>query len=248
MIAACGRAQAPHGSGVVRVAAAADLRFALDALARQFERSSRFRVQASYGSSGSFYGQLLNAAPFDMFLSADVDYARQLAARQLTIGGSEFIYGVGRLVVWTPSSSSLDIEVAGLRAVTDDAVRHVAIANPQHAPYGRAAVAALRSAGVYNLAQPKLVFGENVEQALQFTQAGSADVAVVALSLALAPPVKRQGRYREIPLNAYPQILQGGVILRWAADADAARELRDFILGADGRAVLKEFGFFLPGS
>ena len=245
---ACGQSQAPAAGGVVRVAAAADLRFALGELTRRFEAGHHLRVNTSYGSSGGFYAQLLNEAPFDMFLSADVEYARQLAARQLTVADSEFIYAVGRLVVWVPAASAIDIDSVGVGAAANAAVRHVAIANPQHAPYGRAAVAAMRSAGVYEAVQSKLVFGDNVEQALQFAQAGSADLAVVALSLALAPPVKRQGRYREVPLNTYPQIVQGGVILRWAADLPAARALRDFIVGPDGRAVLKEFGFFLPES
>jgi molybdate transport system substrate-binding protein len=122
----------------------------------------------------------------------------------------------------------------------------VAIANPEHAPYGRAAEQALSTAGVLDAVQPKLVFGENVEQALQFAQSGAVDAGVVALSLAVAPPVRAQGRYVEVPLAEYPAIRQGGAILRWTADADAARALRAFVVGAEGRAVLKQYGFFLP--
>jgi molybdate transport system substrate-binding protein len=122
-------------------------------------------------------------------------------------------------------------------------VRHVAIANPQHAPYGRAAEAALRSLGIYDSVQRKLVLGENVAQTLQFVQSGAADVGIVALSLALAPPVRGQGRYWEVPDAAYPRVEQGGVILK---DSKAARELRAFLLGDGARRVLKEYGFSLP--
>ena len=229
----------------VRVAAAADLRFALDEAVRRFESAHDVDVQTSYGSSGTFYAQLLNQAPFDLFLSADIDYPRQLAARGLTLPESEFTYAVGRLVVWAPAASRLDVAARGVPAAADPAVAHVAIANPEHAPYGRAAVAALESAGVYNAVRPKLVYGENVQQALQFVQSGAADVGIVALSLALAPAIKPQGRYADVPLDAYPRIVQGGVILRWAADAAAARSLRAFLIAAEGRAVLKQYGFFM---
>ena len=121
----------------------------------------------------------------------------------------------------------------------------MAIANPEHAPYGRAAVAALESAGVYERLRPKLVFGENVAQAMQFAQSGAADAAIVALSLALAPSAKG-GRGFEIPSTTYPRMDQGGVILRWAADPDAARALRGFLLSADGRAILERWGFSVP--
>jgi len=229
----------------VRVAAAADLRFALDEAVRRFESAHDVDVQTSYGSSGTFYAQLLNQAPFDLFLSADIDYPRQLAARGLTLPDSEFTYAVGRLVVWAPAASRVDVAARGVPAAADPAVAHVAIANPEHAPYGRAAVAALESAGVYNAVRPKLVYGENVQQALQFVQSGAADVGIVALSLALAPAIKPQGRYADVPLDAYPRIVQGGVILRWAADAAAARSLRAFLIAAEGRAVLKQYGFFM---
>jgi len=232
----------------VRVAAASDLRFALNELTHRFEADHDVKVIASYGSSGTFYSQLLNQAPFDLFLSADLEYPRQLAARGLTIDGTEFQYAVGRLVVWTRRPSGLDLEAAGLRTLASPAVVHVAIANPAHAPYGRAAVAALQSANVYDAVRQKLVFGENVEQALQFAQSGAADVGIVALSLALAPAVTDQGRYVTVPLETYPRITQGGVILRWAADVDSARALRAFIIGGEGRAVLKRYGFFLPES
>src|SRR5205814_5316722 len=145
-----------------------------------------------------------------------------------------------------PSSSSLDIEGQGLQALAGTSIVHVSVASPDHAPYGRAAIAALKSAGIYDRVQPKLVFGENVAQALQCAQSGAADAAVVALSLALAPAARDRGRYAEIPLDQYPPIDQGGTILKWAADVEAARALRAYVLSADGRAVLRQYGFFVP--
>jgi molybdate transport system substrate-binding protein len=245
--AACGRAaEKPPARGHVRIAAAADLNVALGDLIARFTQSHAADVSVSYGSSGTFYAQLLSQAPFDMFLSADLEYPRQLASRGLVVDGSEFTYAIGRLVVWVPSSSPVDVGREGLQALTAASVAHVAIANPEHAPYGRAAVAAMQAAGVYDRVRPNLVFGENVAQALQFVQTGAADAGVVALSLALTPALKDKGRWLELPIDSYPRIEQGGAILKWAADIDAARALRAFVLSADGRAILKQYGFSPP--
>jgi molybdate transport system substrate-binding protein len=242
--AGCGRGSTPRAR--VRIAAAADLNVALGALVDRFRAAHDVDVTVSYGSSGTFFAQLLNQAPFDMFFSADLEYPRQLVARGLTVPQSEFSYAVGRLVVWTPLSSPLDVEHQGLRALANPAVAHVAIANPEHAPYGRAAVAALRAAGLLDQIQPKLVYGENVAQALQFAGSGAADAGIVALSLALTPSLKDRARWMEIPIDMYPRMVQGGTILKWAADIEAARSLRAFVIGEEGRAILKQYGFFLP--
>jgi molybdate transport system substrate-binding protein len=155
-------------------------------------------------------------------------------------GDSLFIYAAGRIVVWVPAGSPLDPAAA----LGSASVRHVAIANPQHAPYGRAAEAAMRSLGVYDRVAGRLVLGENVAQALEFVESGAAEVGIVALSLALAPPLRNRGRYWEVPREAYPRIEQGGVILKESA---AAREFRSFLLDAPGRRILKQYGFYLPG-
>lgn len=232
--------------GSVRIAAAADLNVALGELVARFSASHAADVSVSYGSSGTFYAQLLNQAPFDMFFSADIEYPRQLASRGLTADGSEFVYAIGRLVVWAPASSSVDVERLGLQALMAAPVAHVSIANPDHAPYGRAAIAAMRSAGVYERVRPKLVFGENVAQALQFVQTGAADAGVVALSLVKSPALEGKGRLFEVPADAYPRMEQGGAILKWAADPESARALRAFVLAEEGRAILKRHGFYLP--
>jgi molybdate transport system substrate-binding protein len=230
----------------VRIAAASDLNAALGDLIIGFTASRKIDVSASYGSSGTFYAQLVNRAPFDMFLSADVAYPRQLAAQGLTVPDTEFMYAAGRIVIWTPASSTLDVG-RGLQALTSDRVTHVAIANPDHAPYGRAAVAAMTRAGVYDRVRPKLVFGESVAQAMQFAASGAADAGIVALSLALAPGSRDKGRWFEIPAADHPAIEQGGVILKSAADVEAAKAMRAYIMSAPGQAILKQYGFLTPG-
>jgi molybdate transport system substrate-binding protein len=229
---ACGHPNAPRK---LSIAAAADLQFALADGARQFrQQHPQTELAIDYGSSGNFYAQIRNGAPFDLFLSADVQYARNLAPDAV------FVYAAGKIAVWVPASSKLDPATA----LSDPSVRRIAIANPQHAPYGRAAEATLRSMGLYDSVEKKLVLGENISQTLQFIQSGAADTGIVALSLALAPNVREQGRYWEVPVSAYPKIEQGGVILK---DSPAAREFREWLLGPSGRSLLKQYGFSLPG-
>jgi len=235
---ACAPRPAPQK---LAIAAAADLNFALPEIARRYRAvDPTVELEIAYGSSGNFYAQIANRAPFDVFLSADVEYPQRLASAGTGPANSVFTYAVGRLVVWVPYGSPLEPATA----LQDLRVKHVAIANPQHAPYGRAAQAALRSLRLYQGVEPKLVFGENIAQTLQFVESGAADVGVVALSLALASPVHNRGRYWEIPLEAYPRMEQGGIILK---DSKAAREFRAFLLSAGGRRILKQYGFFVPG-
>jgi molybdate transport system substrate-binding protein len=233
---------------LVRVAAAADLKFALDEISEAFHRQHPdIRLQVSYGSSGNFFAQLSNRAPFDIFFSADVDYPRQLSEQGLAVKDTAFTYAFGRLVIWAPRTSRIALERLGMQALVDPAVRKIAIANPKHAPYGRAAEAAMKTFGVYEKVREQLVYGENIAQTAQFIQTGSADIGIIALSLALAPILKDAGQYWEVPVDAYPRIEQGGVILSWATDMAAARDLRAFVLGTEGKAVLHRYGFFLPG-
>ena len=230
---------------MVRVAAAADLRYAMDELSRVFERThTDARLSVTYGSSGTFFAQLQNGAPFDVFLSADVDYPTQLAARGLTLD-PPFEYGRGRLVLWVAEGSAVNVEQRGLRALTDPSVARVAMANPAHAPYGRAAQAALREAGLAEAVAPKLVLGENVSQALQFAQTRAADAALVALSLVRAPQAK--GRFVELPPASYPPIVQGGVVMRQTSVAAAARAFAAFLITREGNAILARYGLGQDG-
>ena len=238
LLSACGHPTSPRK---LSIAAAADLQFALADGGRQFRRQHpQTELAIDYGSSGNFYAQIRNGAPFDLYLSADVQYPRNLAHDGLVPADSVFVYAAGRIAVWVPASSKLDPATA----LSDPSVRRIAIANPQHAPYGRAAEAALRNLGLYDSLAKKLVLGENISQTLQFIQSGAADTGIVALSLALAPTVREQGRYWEVPVSAYPKIEQGGVILK---DSSAAREFREWLLGPSGRSLLKQYGFSLPG-
>jgi molybdate transport system substrate-binding protein len=231
----------------VRAAAAADLKFAFDELAAAFQaKHPGITVKSTYGSSGNFFTQISGDAPFDLFLSADVDYPRKLIDKGKAVKDSDFIYAIGHLVVWVPSGSPLDVNQLGLRAVAEPGIRKVAIANPRHAPYGRAAEAALKHAGLYDAVKDRLVLGENVAQAAQFADSGAADIGVFALSLALAPTMRDRGRFVEVPADTYPRLEQGGVILTSAKDPDAVQLLRDFLIGDDGRAILDNYGFRRP--
>jgi molybdate transport system substrate-binding protein len=238
----------PHASREIFVAAAADLKFAMEEMIQEFQNDhSEITVKVSYGSSGNFYSQLSNQAPFDLFFSADIGYPRKLSEQGLTLPGTEFLYAVGRLVIWVSKSSPIDVGRLKMEAVRDESVHHVAIANSKHAPYGKAAEAAMHSLGVYESVKNKLVYGENVAQTLQFVQSGAAEIGIVALSLALSPTVHTQGRYWEIPLDAYPRIEQGGVILKWAKNPEVAQSFRGFVTGSKGRSLLERYGFYLPG-
>jgi molybdate transport system substrate-binding protein len=214
---------------------------------RYFEKQHQdVKVNISYGASGTFFAQLQNRAPFDLYFSADLEYPRRLAAAKLA-DGDVFHYGTGRLVLWVGKNSSLDLNKLGAKALLEPAARKVAIANPRHAPYGRAAVEAMKSLGVYNQTEARLVLGENVAQAAQFVQSGAADIGIIAFSAALHPQM-REGTYWEIPPELFPPLAQGGMITRWATDAEAARTFRDYVLGKSGRAVLKRHGFIVPGN
>ena len=231
----------------IRVAAAADLKFALEEVVTAYRRSyPDIAISVTYGSSGSFFAQIQNGAPFDLFLSADVDYTRRLAEGGLTVG-PPFSYAMGRLALCVPASSPLPIETDGLKALSAPLVRKIAIANPRHAPYGRAAEEAMRRAGILDAVRERLVLGENVAQAAQFVQSGAADAGVVALSLALSPAMSSATRCRALSPDTHAPLVQGGAILRSARDPDAARALRDFLLGPDGRAVLARWGFEASG-
>ena len=230
---------------VIRVAAASDLRFVLEDIARELaKRTPAVRIEATYGSSGNLHAQLQQRAPYDLFLSADVAYPEDLVKRGVGIRDDLFTYAVGRLTVWVPNASPLAIERDGLRALAS--ARRLAIANPAHAPYGRAAEAALRRAGVWGQVQSRLVLGENIAQTAQFVESRAADAGIIAKSLAVAPAMRRRGRAWDVPVDSYPPLLQGGLILRWARSRPAAVAVRDFLRSAEGRALLTRNGFGLP--
>jgi molybdate transport system substrate-binding protein len=232
---------------VVSVAAAADLRFALGDLVRGFEKKHPdIEIKVTDGASGNFYAQLSNRAPFDMFFSADIEYPHRLAEKGFAYKDEEVTYAIGHLVLWVPRESAIDVEKKGLDALLDARVKKIAIANPDHAPYGRAAVAALRRLGLSEKVRKQLVPGENVGQAAAYIYSGAAQIGIIPLSLALAPKY-REGRHWRIPDDAYPPLKQGCIILKWAKDKEAAETFRDFVTGTEGKAILRRYGFSLPG-
>ena len=238
-------------AGEIIVAAASDLSAAAKDLIADFEKRTGHTVKLSLGSSGNFNAQIRNGAPFDVFLSADVNYVRDLEKAGLTEAGSSFVYAIGRIVLWVPTNSPLDIRSLGMQALLRPQARRIAIANPDHAPYGRAAVSAMEKTGVYAAVKSKLVLGENISQTAQFVQSGSADIGVVALSLALTDSMKSAGSYWEIPLDTYPSIEQGAVLLtqaRRAGHLAAAREFLETLRGTTGRKTLQRYGFSLPNT
>jgi molybdate transport system substrate-binding protein len=229
----------------IRIAAAADLKFAMGELTESFEKRTATKASVTYGSSGNFFSQLQNGAPFDLFFSADIDYPKKLEASGLAEPGTLHPYAVGRIVIWMPAESKVDLPKLGWNALLDASVQRIAIANPEHAPYGRAAVAAMQKAGVYEQLKSKLVYGENITQAAQFVQSGNAQAGIIAMSLAVSPGMKN-GKSWEIPADMHPAIEQGAIILKSARNKAAAQAFLDFVKSAEGIAVLAKYGFALP--
>ncbi|MGB8473577.1 MAG: molybdate ABC transporter substrate-binding protein [Candidatus Acidiferrum sp.] len=232
---------------VIRIAAAADMQFAMQDLATHFEQQTGTKVDVTYGSSGNFFSQLQNGAPFDLFFSADIQYPRKLQAAGFAEPGTLYEYAVGRIAIWVPMDSKVDVEHQGWKALLDSRVQRISIANPSHAPYGRAAVAALQRAGIYEQVKPKLVYGENISQAAQFVQSGNAQAGIVALSLAISPGM-RQGQRWEIPADMHPPIEQAAILMNGEKNKDEARAFLEFVKSAAGRAALAKYGFTFPAA
>ena len=232
-------------SRAVAVAAASDLQAVLPVLIADFEKAHGIQTRVSFGSSGNFFAQIDNGAPFDVFFSADVDYPRRLIEAGRAEAGSLYEYATGRLVLWTRQDTGLDLQ-SGLALLRDPRVRRIAIANPEFAPYGRAAIAALRSQGVYDAVRGKLVFGENISQAAQLAESGNADVGLLAHSLAIGARLKDHGRFVDVPAEAYPPVIQAVVLVSSSPNRAAARALIDYIKSAPARATLAAFGFGPP--
>ncbi len=224
----------------VTVAAASDLSVAIKEIIANFEKSTGHKVRLTLGSSGNFYAQISNGAPFEVFLSADVNYPRQLEPAGRTEPGSIYTYAIGRIVVWVSAKSKLDPQKTQMKTLLDPSIRKISIANQLHAPYGRAAESAMKHAGVYDSVQAKLVFAENISQAAQFIQSGAADVGIIALSLARSAA----GRFWEIPADMYPRMEQGAVLIKGASPA--ARSFHEWLRRPDSREILSRSGFGLP--
>jgi molybdate transport system substrate-binding protein len=231
--------------GTVNVAAASDLTYAMNEIAANFEKATGCTVRLSLGSSGNFLTQIENGAPFDVFFSADIAYPKKLEAEGLAAPGSTYLYAIGKIVLWTRKDSRVDVG-KGFASLRDPAVKKIAIANPAHAPYGRAAEEALRKSGVYDAVKNQLVLGENISQTAEFVESGNADAGIIALSLVLSPTMKDRGRAWNVPENLYTPIQQGAVAVRAATNPQGAREFLDYIKMPATAALLERYGFVLP--
>jgi molybdate transport system substrate-binding protein len=228
------------------IAAASDLNFAFRQIVTEYEQTTGNTVRLVFGSSGTFYAQIKNGAPFDLYFSADIGYPKKLIDEGLAVPNSLYQYATGRIVLWVPKGSSLDT-TKGMDALLDPAIIKIAIANPKHAPYGRAAVSAMEHYTIYERVKDKFALGENISQTAQFAQSGAADIGIIALSLALAPTMQPLGSYWLIPQDAHPSIDQGVVIIKASKNQDGGRKFLDLIQTSAAKAIMKRYGFVLPG-
>jgi molybdate transport system substrate-binding protein len=240
-----GAVQAARAGETLNIAAAADLSLCLQDLDAAFARAHpEVELKPTTGSSGNFLAQIKNGAPFDIFLSADMSYPKQLVKDGQAEESSLTLYAIGHLVLWS-TNPAVDVS-QGLAVLQGEAVKKFAIANPEVAPYGRAARAALEKAGLWDALQPKLVRGENIAQTAQFVQTGNVDAGIVALSLVVAPKVAGTGKYLRIPEDQYPVLEQGAVITAKGASNPAAKAYIEFLRSPEARAVFDRYGFLLP--
>lgn len=242
---ACSKSSAPAGEvQPLKVAAASDLSFAFKDVGQAYEKATGQKVVFSFGATGLLEKQIAEGAPFDVFAAANVSFADDAVKAGACLGETRTIYAMGHVVLFTTKDAAFHPKT--VTELADARVAKIAIANPDHAPYGRAAVAAMKSAGVYDRVKPHLVLGENISQTAQYVSTGSADVGIIALSLALAPQMKRTGTFWEIPTDSYPPINQAGLIPKSAPNPKSAEVLRDYLMSDAGRSVLSRFGFSTP--
>lgn len=225
------------------IAAASDLKFCLDEVISSFKKShTGADVEVTYGSSGNFEAQIEQGAPFDLFFSADIEFPRALAKAGFAASDVE-PYARGRIVLWSATLDATELSVADL---TRADIQKIAIANPQHAPYGKRAEEALRARGIWQKVEPKLVLGENIAQTAQFVQSGNAQVGIIALSLAMSPEMAGKGTYSLVPDNLHKPLEQGFMITKRAADNALARAFAGYMRLPETRQLMARYGFALP--
>lgn len=229
----------------ITVAAAADLKFAMDEVATAFRKAHPGEeVEIIYGSSGKAHTQIQQGAPYDLYFSADIAFPNELIEQGLAASSKVTPYALGRIVLW---SANMDASTMTLASLADPRIAHVATANPKHAPYGKRAEEALRAAKLWDTVEPKMIYGENITQAAQFVQTGNAEVGVIALSLAVSPELSSKGGYYLIPDNLHEPLEQGFIILKRAQNNPLARQFADYMNSPQARAVMTKYGFVLPG-
>jgi molybdate transport system substrate-binding protein len=228
------------------VAAAADLSTALKDIGDGFEKKTGTHLKLSFGASGALTQQIDNGAPFDVFFSADMDYPRQLIHDSQADASSLYQYATGKLVLWVPADSPLDVEHKGMEVLLDPSVKKISIANPQHAPYGRTAVEALKHAGLYDRVADKIVMGENVSQAAQFVESGNAQAGFVALAHAVAPAMHGKGKYWEVPADYYAPLAQGVIVISRSPHKKEATQFLEYIKTKEVKEIFQKYGFTVP--
>jgi molybdate transport system substrate-binding protein len=233
-----------HAQQPLRLAAAADLQPLLPNILAQFTAQTGVPAQASYKSSATLATAIINGAPFDLFLAADFSFPQRVIAAGLAEESTPIAYARGTLVLWTRNQSPFrDLSIDSLR---DPALKSIAIANPQHAPYGRAAVAALHHLGLYDTLKPKLVIAENIAQAAQYADSGNAQLGLISLTSALTPRLQASGHFIEVPHSDYPPILQGAIVVKGSPNAQAAHRFLAFLASAHVARELQARGL-APG-
>lgn len=228
---------------LIRIAAAADLKFALDEIISVFSKThSDAQIETTYGSSGKFHTQIQQGAPYDLYFSADIAYPRQLKEQGFAASDVQ-PYALGRIVLW---SASRDASKLTLNDLADASIQKIAIANPQHAPYGQRAAEALKATGMWDKVEAKLVYGENIAQTAQFVASGNAQIGIIALSLALSPELAKQGHYALIPQNLHQPLTQAFILTQHAANNKLAWEFAHFMASSEARVLMSRYGFSLP--
>jgi len=226
----------------VKVAAAADLRYAMDEVVKEYKKNNAVaNIEVIYGSSGNAFTQISNGAPFDMYFSADIMYPQKLKEAGLTATNPK-LYAIGRIVLW---SASLDVS-KGLSVLAEQPKIKIATANPEHAPYGQRSVESLKYYKLYEKIEKQLIFGENISQAAQFCLSGNAEAGLIALSLALSPSMSNQGKYFLIDEKSHRLLEQAYVILNHAKGNNDAFAFAEYISSPVARIIFEKYGFTLP--
>ena len=229
----------------INIAAASDLKYAMDEIVMLYKKSNPAdEINVIYGSSGKFFTQIQQNAPYDLYFSADINYPNRLTTEGFTAGQVK-PYAIGRIVLWAPKTK-FDASKMTLQSLVNADIRHIAIANPKHAPYGKRAEEAMKSANVWSKVESKLVYGENISQTAQFVQTGNAEVGIIALSLALGTELSTQGSYWLIPDNLHQPLEQGFVLTKRAENNQLAKKFSQFITTSEVRKVMAKYGFILP--
>jgi len=242
------RLLAQNSASQLTIAAAADLSSALKDIGDTFEKNTGIHARLSFGASGALTQQIENGAPFDLFFSADMGYPQQLIKDSQADAKSLYEYAVGKLVLWVPADSPLDVEHKGMQVLLDPSVKKISIANPQHAPYGRAALEALKHAELYDRLASHIVMGENISQAAQFVESGNTQAGFVALAHAAAPSIQGKGKYWIVPADYYSPLAQGVVIISRSSHKKEAEQFLQYFKTKPVSDTLQKYGFTLPAA